>query len=142
MSWALAHHVANTCGLSSKCNGWPIVGVQGVVAPLAGFDKTFKRLVPVMPREGETPHVLRRQRPRPEIHRGLGRLFRIHVQVRPARVVLAGVERHPVERAVPLPDRGEVVAIARVTAEEDPPLRRLHGEPTHSDLLRVNVRPE
>lgn len=108
----------------------------------AGGQAALERIAPVMDLEGEAPDVRRGERHRLQIVRRLCGLLGIHVHVRPARVVLAGVQRDPVERPVLPAELGEVRRVARIAAEVDAALRESSAKPTQSDLSRVNVRPE
>ena len=66
--------------------------------------------------------MTRQEPPRAKILGRLDGFFGRHVDVGPARIVLAGVQGNQVEAIKHGSDAGEVVPIARIPAEEDPPL--------------------
>src|ERR1700741_64048 len=77
--------------------------------------------VPGVPGERELADMARQQCICVQVLRCSCRFLRRHVDVRPALVVLTGIERYEVKSPESATDLGEMRPVTRVTTDEDPP---------------------
>lgn len=103
-------------------------GEQGIRPVSTGRPDSLERFVPGMAGNGEAPYVSRQQYLGMQIRCGFGRLFRRHVDVGPARVVLPHVEGDQIETAEALSDVREMGTVTGVATEQDAPLGRLEDK--------------
>ena len=92
----------------------------------SGFAEAFDRLLPSVVGKIEFCPVNRQHGLRAYIHRRLHGLFRLHVDVRPVRVIGAVFHQHDVKRPEAFADIGKVRAVAAVAIVEEAISGRLH----------------
>ncbi|KAG1537830.1 hypothetical protein G6F50_014785 [Rhizopus delemar] len=81
---------------------------QAKISIRTGCRDTFEWVIPRMDAHGEAPNVSRQQQLGTQQLCGIGGLLRRHVQVSPAPVVLAAVQRHQIEARELGSDGGDV----------------------------------
>jgi len=109
-----------TIKIEGATNDW---GPKNMIPPLTRRRYALEGIIPIMGGNTESTHMPGTESLGMKIIGGLRGLLGIHMDIRPSRVVLPGIQRHPVKGAIPSTDLGEMSVVSGVSTKEDSSLR-------------------